>query len=170
MTTLTPESPLKETTLLVRPAEATDVPLILTLIGELADYEKLSHEAVATEALLGEHLFGPTPRASVLLAFEQPADNAEPAPVGFALMFYNFSTFRGKPGIYLEDLFIRPAYRGKGYGKTLLSMIHQRAMAEGCGRVEWSVLDWNTPAIEFYKAFGAKPMDDWTVYRMSLPD
>ncbi|MFA6260066.1 MAG: GNAT family N-acetyltransferase [Bacteroidia bacterium] len=147
----------------IRFANIDDTPLILSLIKGIADYEKLAHEVVTTETQLQETLFGPTPYAKVFLAFEGEI------AVGFALFFHNYSTFRGKPGIYLEDLFVWPEHRGKGYGKALLTKLIDYAKEMQCGRVEWSVLDWNTPAIEFYKVMGAQPMDEWTVFRISLP-
>lgn len=145
----------------IRPATAEDVPLILSFIRELADYEHLSHEVVATEEALRESLFGKRPFAEVLLAFvgEDPA--------GFALFFHNFSTFLGKPGIYLEDLYVRPEHRGAGAGRALLSHLARLAVERGCGRLEWWVLDWNEPSIGFYERLGATAMDDWTVYRLT---
>lgn len=145
----------------LRRAVRADVPEILRLIRALAEYEKLSHEVVATEAALAEALFGARPAAEVLLAEEQGR------AVGFALFFQNFSTFLGKPGIYLEDLFVEPAFRGHGLGKQLLKEIARLAVERGCGRFEWAVLDWNTPAIEFYRSLGAVPMADWTVMRVT---
>jgi len=145
----------------LRRAVRADVPEILRLIRALAEYEKLSHEAVATEAALTQALFGDLPAAEVLLAEEQGR------AVGFALFFQNFSTFLGKPGIYLEDLFVEPAFRGQGIGKALLAAVARMALERGCGRFEWSVLDWNTPAIDFYKALGAQPMSDWTLFRVT---
>ena len=147
--------------LTIRPATATDVPLILDLIKELAEYERLSQDVIATEAGIATALFGPSPRAHALIA------HAGGEPAGFALYFYNFSTFLGRSGIYLEDLFVRPAWRRHGVGRRLLRGLAQRAVAEGCGRLEWSVLDWNEPAIAFYQAIGARPMDEWTVYRLT---
>lgn len=144
----------------IRSATVDDVPLILSLIKELAEYEKLSHAVVATEDDLKESLFGVRPAAEVVLGFE----NAE--PVGYALFFSTFSTFVGKPGIYLEDLYVRPVARRKGYGKALLLHLAQLARERGCGRLEWSVLDWNEPSINFYKSLGAVPLDDWTVFRL----
>ncbi|MBK8564399.1 MAG: GNAT family N-acetyltransferase [Saprospiraceae bacterium] len=145
----------------LRPAVIEDVPVILQFIRELADYERMLDDVVATEEMLGHALFGPRPAAEVFLCFE------DEAPVGFALFFHNFSTFRGKPGIYLEDLFVRPAYRGKGYGKLLLQALARLCVERDCARLEWSVLDWNTPSIEFYKSLGATPMDEWTVFRLT---
>ena len=131
------------------------------MIRELAAYEQLAHEAVLSDNKLHEHLFGRRPYASVLIAAERET------VVGFALYFYNYSTFLSLPGIYLEDLFVRPAYGGRGHGKALLTQLAAVAVAEGCGRLEWSVLDWNAPSIEFYKRLGAKPMEDWTTYRLT---
>ena len=145
----------------LRRAARADVPEILRLIRALAEYEKLSHDVVATEAALEQALFGERPAAEVLLA-EQDG-----RAVGFALFFQNFSTFLGKPGIYLEDLFVEPAFRGRGLGRELLRAIARLAVERGCGRFEWAVLDWNEPAIGFYKSLGAKPMDDWTVMRLT---
>ena len=147
----------------VRKATEDDVPLILSLIRELAEYEKLSHEVVATEAGLRKSLFGERPYAEVLVA------EHEGAPAGFALFFHNFSTFLGRPGIYLEDLYVKPEFRGAGIGKELLIHLARLAKRRDCGRLEWWVLDWNEPSIGFYKKLGAVPMDDWTVYRVSGP-
>lgn len=149
----------------IRIAAATerDVGHIRSLIQGLADYEKLSHEMVATEDLLRRTLFGARPAAEVLLAFLDP----EPDPVAFALFFPNYSTFLAKPGLYLEDLFVKPHARGKGAGAALLSRLAQIAIERDYGRVEWSVLDWNAPAIGFYKKLGAVPMDEWTVFRLT---
>jgi GNAT superfamily N-acetyltransferase len=148
-------------TILLRPATPADVALILALIGELAEYEKLAHEAVADAASLERDLFGERRHAEVLIA----EANGEPA--GFALFFHNYSTFLGQPGLYLEDLFVRPRFRGLGLGKRLMQELARIALARGCGRFEWSVLDWNTPAIEFYRRLGAVGMDEWTVQRVS---
>ena len=145
----------------IREASAGDVPLILSLIRELAEYERLSHEVVATEDALREGLFGEHRYAEVLIAEHGGT------PAGFALFFHNFSTFLGKPGLYLEDLYVRPAFRGAGIGKRLLVHLARLAKGRGCGRLEWWVLDWNEPSIGFYKGLGAVPMDDWTVYRVS---
>jgi GNAT superfamily N-acetyltransferase len=147
--------------MLVRHATEDDVPLILQFINELADYEKLSHEVVATEGTLRESLFGGRRYAEVLIS------EHDGAPAGFALFFHNFSTFLGKPGIYLEDLYVRPEFRGAGLGCALLSRLARLAVERGCGRLEWWVLDWNEPSIGFYKKIGAVPMDDWTVYRLT---
>ncbi len=145
----------------IRGATEEDVPLVLSLIRELAEYEKLSHEVVATEEGLRDSLFGERRYAEVLIA-EQDG-----APAGFALFFHNFSTFLGKPGIYLEDLYVKPAFRGAGIGKKLLVSLASLAKRRRCARLEWWVLDWNEPAIGFYSSVGAEPMDDWTVYRVS---
>lgn len=145
----------------IRPATLADTALILVLIRELAEYEKLAHEAVADEAGLVAQLFGPTPRAEVLIS------EVGGEPAGFALFFHNFSTFVGKPGLYLEDVFVRPAFRGLGLGKGLMVRLAQIALERDCARFEWSVLDWNTPAIDFYRSLGAVGMDDWTVQRVS---
>lgn len=141
-------------------ATENDVPAILGLIKELAEYEKLSHEVVATEELLRKHLFGEKSVAEVLIA------KIENKTVGFALFFNNFSTFLSLPGIYLEDLFVKQDHRGKGIGKSLLLYLVKIAHERGYGRVEWAVLNWNTPAIKFYESLGAKPNSDWTVYRI----
>lgn len=148
-------------TLHIRPATPADTPLILQFIRELAEYEKLLHEVVATEDILQQTLFGDQAKAYVAIA------EWDGEPVGFALYFYNFSTFLGKPGIYLEDLYVRPELRGKGIGKALLAYLAHKALEKGCGRLEWWVLDWNKPSIAFYKSIGAEAMDEWTVYRLS---
>src|SRR5438270_3649171 len=145
----------------IRPARVADVPNILELIKALATYERAPNEVVATEAGLAQVLFGQKPAAEVLLAFE------DERPVGFALFFHNFSTWLGRPGLYLEDLFVRPEDRGKGYGRTLLVELAKIARDRSCGRLEWAVLDWNEPAIQFYKKLGAKPMHEWTVFRLT---
>lgn len=145
----------------LRPARRQDVPLILGFIRELAEYEKLSHQVVADEAQLAANLFGPRPYAEVLIG------EVDGEPAGFALFFHNFSTFLGKPGIYLEDLYVRPAVRGSGLGKALLVELARLAVSRGCGRLEWAVLDWNAPAIGFYQRLGARAQDDWTGYRLS---
>lgn len=144
---------------MIRSATPVDIPAIAQLIQALADYERLAHEVSLDENRLREHLFGPRPFAEVLLAQEARE------VVGFALFFHNYSTFLGKPGIYLEDLFVQPEYRGKGYGKELLVALARLAVERGCGRLEWAVLNWNEPAIAFYRSLGAIPMDEWTVYR-----
>ncbi len=143
------------------PATERDLPLVLGFIRKLAEYEKLSHQVVATEELLREGLFGERRVAEVVLAYL--ADQ----PVGFALFFHNFSTFVGRAGIYLEDLFVEPHHRGKGVGKALLAYVANLAVERKCGRFEWAVLDWNTPSIEFYKSLGAVPLDDWTLFRLT---
>ncbi len=145
----------------LRPATIDDAPLILQFIRELAEYERMLDDVVATEEMLRESLFGQRPAAEVILCHEGEV------PAGFALFFHNYSTFRGKSGIYLEDLFVRPAFRGRGYGKLLLATLAKLALERNCARLEWSVLDWNTPAINFYKSLGAVPMDEWTVYRLT---
>ena len=142
-------------------ARSEHVPLILSFIRELAEYERMTDQVVATEAGLREELFGPHPVAEVLLAFEGDE------PVGFALFFHNFSTFLGQRGIYLEDLFVRPEARGKGYGKALLRELARIAGERQAGRLEWSVLDWNAPAIGFYEALGARPMTEWNIFRLT---
>lgn len=144
----------------VRPATRSDVPLIFRLICDLAEYERLRHEVRADAAGLASRLFGERPYAEVLIA------EIDGAPVGFALFFHNFSTFEGKPGVYLEDLYVDPAVRGRGAGKALLKRLAGIAVERDCGRLEWAVLDWNQPAIGFYKRLGARPMNDWTVYRL----
>jgi GNAT superfamily N-acetyltransferase len=145
----------------IRAATEDDVPLILSLIKELAEYERLSHEVVATEEALGDSLFGERRVAEVLIGLYGDE------PAGFALFFHNFSTFLGKPGIYLEDLYVRPEFRGAGIGRALLVHLARLARARDCGRLEWSVLDWNEPAIGFYKTIGASPVSGWTVYRLT---
>src|SRR3954466_3156272 len=145
----------------IRAATEADIPVILGLIRDLADYERAPDAVVATEAGLRDVLFGAKPSAEVLLALE----NAE--PVGFAVYFFNFSTWLGRPGLYLEDLFVRPEKRGKGYGSALLVRLAQIAHERGCGRMEWAVLDWNDPAIRFYRKLGAQSMDEWTVFRLT---
>lgn len=144
----------------IRFAQAADTPVILGFIRALAVYEKLEADCVATEEGLRATLFGPRPYAEVLLIEEGGKAH------GFALFFHNYSTFLARPGIYLEDLFVNPAARGKGYGKALLAKLAEIAVERGCGRLEWSVLDWNQPAIDFYLSLGARPMDEWTVYRV----
>lgn len=146
----------------IRPATVSDIPVILDFIKALAEYEKLTHEVVATEEMLRATLFGAKAVAEVVIGY---AENGTPA--GFALFFHNYSTFLAKPGIYLEDLFVKPEFRGKGYGKALLVYLAALAQERNCGRLEWSVLDWNTPAIDFYKSLGAKPMDEWTMFRVT---
>ena len=145
----------------IRPGRPGDSPTIASFIRELAVYEKLEGQANATDDDLARHLFGDRPAAEVLIA------EVEGAPVGFALFFSTFSTFLGKPGLYVEDLFVRPEHRGQGIGKALLARVAKAAVDRGCGRVEWSVLDWNKPSIDFYRSQGAVPMDEWTVFRMA---
>ena len=147
-------------TVIVRPANRADLPLIATLIRDLAAYEKLAHEVRFDEARLGKHLFGSHPMAEVLIG--EVAGEAQ----GFALFFHNFSTFEGAPGIYLEDLYVRPEARGAGLGKALLAHLAATAVQRGCKRLEWSVLDWNAPSIGFYKNLGARMMDEWTIMRV----
>ncbi len=146
-------------TLSIHPAARADLPLIAQFIRDLADYERLSGEVRFDIDMLGDRLFGPRPYAEVLIG------EIGGVPQGFALFFHNFSTFEGKPGIYLEDLFVRPEARGSGLGKALLKRLAALAVERDCARLEWSVLDWNEPAIRFYKSLGAKAMDEWTVYR-----
>jgi len=145
----------------ITPATRDDVPTILGFIRLLAEYEKLPHEVRATEATLLQTLFGDRPYAEVLIA------RYRGEPAGFALYFHNYSTWLAKPGIYLEDLFVLPERRGNGIGKALLVALAKVAKERGCGRMEWSVLDWNEPSIQFYKSLGAVPMDEWTMYRMT---
>jgi GNAT superfamily N-acetyltransferase len=145
----------------IRSATVADVPIILELIRALAEYERAPHDVVATEEILNETLFGKKPAAEVLLLFENKI------AAGFAVFFHNFSTWLGRPGLYLEDLFVRPEHRGKGYGRALLIELAKIARDRGCGRMEWAVLDWNEPAIQFYRKLGAKPMDEWTVFRLT---
>ena len=146
---------------IIKNAEIADVPQILSFIHELAEYESLLHEVVATEDSLRGTLFGETRFAEVILGIFNGT------PVGFALFFHNYSTFLGKPGIYLEDLYIRPEMRGRGFGKALLSFVARLAVERNCGRLEWSVLDWNKPAIRFYQFLGAVAMEEWTVNRVT---
>jgi GNAT superfamily N-acetyltransferase len=145
----------------IRPARVDDVPIILQLIRDLATYERAPAEVVATEEQLIDVLFGERPVAEVLLAFERES------PIGFAVYFYNFSTWLGRPGLYLEDLFVKPQERGKGCGRALLVELAKIARDRRCGRMEWAVLNWNEPAIKFYRALGAEPMNEWTVFRLT---
>ena len=145
----------------IRPATPADLALILSLIRELAEYEKLLHEVTASEADLQRALFGPKPTAECVIA--EYAGKA----AGFALFFHNFSTFLGKPGIYLEDLYVKPELRGKGIGRGLLAHLAALALSRGCGRFEWAVLDWNEPAIRFYKGLGARMMESWKINRLT---
>ncbi|MBZ5609780.1 MAG: GNAT family N-acetyltransferase [Acidobacteriia bacterium] len=149
-----------DSALQIRPATENDVPLILSFIEKLAGYEKLSHELAATQAALRKWLFGERPMAEVILA--EWAGH----PAGFALFFHNFSTFLARPGIYLEDLFVDPEHRGKGIGKALLIHLARIATERGCGRLEWAVLDWNQPSIDFYRSQGAEPKQEWTIFRL----
>ncbi len=150
----------------LRPATPADLPLILQLIRELAEYEREPNAVEATEAMLHQHLFGHTIPGRGPVA-ECVIGEIDSVSQGFALFFHNFSTWKGKPGLYLEDLFVRPSARGHGLGKALLTHLAKIAVTRGCARMEWAVLDWNTPAIEFYKAAGAKPMDEWTTFRLT---
>ena len=145
----------------LRPATARDIPTILRCIQGLAEYERLAHECVATETLLEESLFGPSPAAEVILAF------AGETPAGFALWFRSFSTFLARPGIYLEDLFVFPEFRGQGLGRLLLASLATTALERDYGRLEWAVLDWNADAIRFYQSLGARAMDEWTTNRVT---
>jgi GNAT superfamily N-acetyltransferase len=145
----------------IRPATVEDVSLILSFIKELAEYERLSYEIVATEDILRESLFGERRAAEVVIG--QQGDD----PAGFALFFHTFSTFLGRPGIYLEDLYVKPEFRGMGIGRAILVYLARLAKERNCGRLEWSVLNWNEPAIRLYRGIGAVPMDEWTVYRVS---
>ncbi len=148
-------------TILIRPATPADATLIAALIRELAEYEKLLHECHVTPANIRQSLFGGDPHAECVIG------ELDGEAVSFALFFHNYSTFLAKPGLYLEDLFVRPAARGHGVGKALLCNLAQIAVERGCGRFEWSVLDWNAPAIAFYQALGAKPQNEWTIYRVT---
>ncbi len=145
----------------LRPATPSDVPAILGFIRELASYEKLEHQVVATEALLARHLFGPRPAAEVVIA------EVEGRAVGFALFFHNFSTFLGRPGMFLEDLYVQPHARGLGIGRALLRHLAGLAVERGCGRLDWNVLDWNAPAIGFYQKLGAEVLPDWRTCRLT---
>jgi GNAT superfamily N-acetyltransferase len=148
----------------IRPAAPADVPVVLELIRELASYEKLAKEVVATESDLAAALFGPRPSAEAVLA------EVGDATAGFALFFQNFSTFLGRPGLYLEDLFVRPAFRRRGVGRALFAYLARLAVERGYGRFEWAVLDWNTPAVSFYRSLAALPMSEWTVFRLTGED
>jgi len=149
------------TDLHIEAATVADVPVILRMIKALAEYERLTHEVVATEASVRDTLFGSGPSAEAVIAY------AEGTPVGFAVWFHNYSTFLSRRGLYLEDLFVLPEWRGRGIGGALLRHLAGVAVDRGCGRMEWSVLDWNEPAIRFYRSLGARPMDEWTVYRLT---
>jgi GNAT superfamily N-acetyltransferase len=152
---------ITSSSLAINAACPDDVPLILSLINELAEYERLGHEAVATEASLQESLFGPKPYAEAVIA------RLDGEPAGFALFFHNFSTFLGRPGLYLEDLFVRQGFRGRAVGKSLLIHLAALAVERGCGRFEWQVLDWNQPARDFYERLGAKANPAWINYRVT---
>jgi GNAT superfamily N-acetyltransferase len=145
----------------IKPACEADAPLLLSFIEELADYELLSHEVVATPEVLRESLFGEKSVVEAVIGYFGDE------PVGFALFFHNFSTFLGRPGMYLEDLYVRPQHRGKGFGRALLAHLAKLTRERNCGRLEWAVLDWNKPAIDFYKKLGAVPMEGWTIYRLA---
>jgi GNAT superfamily N-acetyltransferase len=145
----------------IRSATLTDIPVILQLIKDLATYERAPNDVTATQQGLQSVLFGDKPAAEVRLAYESDT------PVGFAVFFHNFSTWLGRSGLYLEDLFVKPEHRGKGYGRALLVDLARIARSRRCGRLEWAVLDWNDPAIQFYRKLGAKPMDEWTVFRLT---
>ncbi|MDH4248568.1 MAG: GNAT family N-acetyltransferase [Deltaproteobacteria bacterium] len=144
----------------LRPAQLADVPLLLEFIRKLAAYEKLSDRVKTTEGDLRAHLFGPRPYAEAILI------EVDGEPVGFALFFHNYSTFAGKPGLFLEDVFVDPEYRGRGLGRAVMVHLARLAVMRGCARFEWSVLDWNAPSIAFYKGLGAVPLDEWTGYRL----
>lgn len=159
-------SPQMSPSLEIKPATPADVPLILSFIKQLAEYEKLAHEVVATEELLRQNLFERR-CAEVIIAYYQKADTAEKEPAGFALFFHNFSTFEGKPGLYLEDLFVRSDFRGLGIGKKLLIQLAALAKERSCGRFEWVVLNWNEPSRKFYESLGAKPHEEWIIHRVS---
>jgi GNAT superfamily N-acetyltransferase len=152
---------MSETELRIRPAQPTDVPTLLEFIRELAEYERLAHTVEITEELLAKGLFGDRPAAEALVA------EIDGEPVGWALFFTNFSTFKGLPWLYIEDIYVRPQLRGRGAGKALLKRVAELAVERGCGRVEWAVLDWNTPSIDFYKNLGAVPLQEWTMYRLT---
>ncbi len=145
----------------IKAATASDAPVILSFIKKLAVYEKLADEVTATEDTLRETLFGERRYAEVIIGYHRNE------PVGFALFFHNYSTFLGRPGIYLEDLYVDEQHRGKGFGKALLAHLARLTKERNCGRLEWSVLDWNEPSINFYKSLGARPMDDWTIFRVT---
>ena len=150
-----------QTTFRIEPATERDVPVILGMIKALAEYERLSHKVIATETVLREALFGPRAAAEVIIAY------AGDAPAGFAVFFPTFSTFLGRPGLYLEDLFVEPRWRGRGLGRRLLVYLARVAAARGCNRINWSVLDWNEPALRFYRSIGAEPVRDWVGYGIS---
>jgi GNAT superfamily N-acetyltransferase len=145
----------------IRDADVADIPIIMQLIRDLATYERAPNDVIATEQDLREVLFGAEPAAKVVIGFE------DTAPVGFAVYFFNFSTWLGRPGLYLEDLFVKPQMRGRGYGRALLVHLAKIARDHNCGRMEWAVLTWNDPAIEFYKKLGAMPLDSWRIFRLT---
>ena len=147
--------------LIIRPARPADVGLILGFVRDLATYERLSHLVTATEETLLDSLFGAHPGAEVLIAFERDV------PAGFAVFFHNFSTFLGRRGLWLEDIYVKPQFRRRGYGRKLLLHVARIARQRGCGRFEWAALDWNAPAVEFYKSLGATALDDWTIFRVA---
>jgi GNAT superfamily N-acetyltransferase len=151
----------ERTETMIRPATPADVPLIRRLIFELAEYERLSHTVTLDESRLQEHLFGARPCIEALIA------EADGEPAGFALFFHNYSTFQCQPGLYLEDLFVRPQFRGRGLGRALFLAVAKLAVQRECGRMEWTVLNWNAPAIQFYESLGAGALDDWTKYRLT---
>jgi GNAT superfamily N-acetyltransferase len=148
----------------IRPCRPGDAEVLANLVRELAVYEKLEHFAAATPEAFRAHLFGPRPFAEAILA------EVDGTAAGYALFFPTYSSFRGQPGLYLEDVFVRSEYRGRGIGKALLAVVARAAVERGCGRLEWSVLDWNAPAIAFYQSAGARPLDEWTVYRLQIDD
>ena len=152
---------MRDTDFRIRPAAEADVPLLLRLIGALAEYEKMRHDVVATQAGVRQALFGSRPFAEAVIGY------AGPEPVGYALFFHTFSTFRGAPGLYLEDLFVESPWRGRGFGRALFAHVAGLAVERGCHRLEWSVLDWNAPSIAFYRRAGAQPLDDWTMFRLT---
>ncbi len=160
---LDPGNPASHPRIRIVPAEEKDVPLILSFIRGIAEYERLSHEVVADEALLRKSLFGEKPGAEVLIARQ------EGEPAGFAIFFHNYSTFLARAGLYLEDIFVWPKFRRSGIGRALLQRVAQIAVERGCGRMEWAVLDWNEPAKGFYRKLGAVPLDDWRVMRLTGP-
>lgn len=148
----------------IRPVSENDVALLLTLIKELATYERLADQVVATEHVLRESLFGTPPTAEALIAY------LGEEPVAYAIWFYNFSSFTGRPGLYIEDIYVRPQARGSGVGKALLLHLARLAKRRSCARMEWAVLDWNESAISFYRGLGARPMDEWTIFRLDARD
>lgn len=154
-------SEMSEKSFEIRDADVADIPIIMQLIRDLATYERAPNDVIATEQDLREVLFGAEPAAKVVIAFE------DTAPVGFAVYFFNFSTWLGRPGLYLEDLFVKPEVRGRGYGRALLVHLAKIARDRNCGRMEWAVLTWNDPAIEFYKKLGATPLEEWRVFRLT---